>query len=698
LKSVSVINLRYSGFMSKISARPATCNNCPQRPSEYFLRYEKIGFFMKSFRGLYIHSFLLCLPLLFVHASRAEEPHLTIAPKQRISIVGNTLAERMQHDGWLEAALQARYPDKQLRIRNLAFSADALDQQLRVAGFGSQDEWLKRTKADVIFAFFGFNESFAGPEGLAKFKSDLEKFIVDKRQHTYNGKTPPQIVLFSPIAHEDLGSATLPDGRDNNQRLALYTEAMAEIAAKNNVVFVDLFTPTLEAYRSTKTPLTINGIHLNSDGNRLVADIIDRSLFSEVVPDRNEIQFDALRQSVVDKNFYWFHRYQTTDGYNVHGHRADLKYIDDLSNREVMNREMEILEAMAANRDPRIWALAQGHDLAVDDSNLPEHIQVQTNAPGDGPRGAHVFLGGEEAIKKMNVADGMQVNLFASEEDFPELINPVQISFDTKGRLFAATWPSYPHWKPGDEMNDKLLLFEDVDGDGKADRCKTFADKLHNPTGFEFWGGGVLVAMMPDILFLKDTDGDDVADQRIRVLHGLSSGDTHHSANSFVVGPDGAVYFQEGIFHRSQVETPYGPVRNRNGCVWRFDPRSYRVDRYIPYDFLNPHGHVFDYWGQGFVHDGTTAYPYHDTIFSGHLDYPKRQSHKPPCPNLYARRTRPCPGTEILSSQHFPEKNQGNLLVGNVIGFQGILQYAFQDKGSSFEGIPAEHILQSSDP
>ena len=653
---------------------------------------------MKSFCDICLRSLLLCTFVLFVPTTRAAERRLTIEPKQRISIVGNTLAERMQHDGWLEATLQARYPDKRLRIRHLGFSADALDEQLRVAGFGSQEEWLQRTKADIIFAFFGFNESFAGKEGLAKFKSDLEKFITDKRQHTYNGKTPPQIVLFSPIAHEDLGKATLPDGHDNNQRLALYTKAMAEIAAKNNVVFVDLFTPTLEAYRSTKVPLTINGIHLNSAGNRLVADIIDRALFSEAVPEKNEAQFEALRRSVVDKNFYWFHRYQTTDGYNVHGHRADLKYIDDLSNREVMQREMEILEAMAENRDKQIWSVAQGErDQSVDDSNLPKHINVTTNAPGDGPGGAHVFLGGEEAIKKMKLADGMQVNLFASEEEFPELINPVQISFDTKGRLFAATWPSYPHWKPGDEMNDKLLLFEDVDGDGKADRCKTFADKLHNPTGFEFWGGGVLVAMTPDILFLKDTDGDDVADLRIRILHGLSSGDTHHSANSFVVGPDGGVYFQEGIFHRSQVETPYGPIRNRNGCVWRFDPRSYRVDRYIPYDFLNPHGHVFDDWGQGFVHDGTTAYPYHDTIFSGHLDYPKRQSHKPPCPNLYARRTRPCPGTEILSSRHFPETNQGNLLVGNVIGFQGILQYTFQDKGSSFEGIPAPHILRSSD-
>ncbi len=86
----------------------------------------------------------------------------------------------------------------------------------------------------------------------------------------------------------------------------------------------------------------------------------------------------------------------------------------------------------------------------------------------------------------MTVAKGMKVNLFASEEMFPEMINPVQMAFDTKGRLWVAAWPTYPHWKPKEPMNDKLLILEDTDGDGKADECKTFADDLHNPTGFEF--------------------------------------------------------------------------------------------------------------------------------------------------------------------------------------------------------------------
>ncbi len=295
----------------------------------------------------------------------------------------------------------------------------------------------------------------------------------------------------------------------------------------------------------------------------------------------------------------------------------------------------------------------------------------------------------------MQVAKGMKVNLFASEEMFPELINPVQMAFDTKGRLWVAAWPLYPHWKPKERMNDKLLILEDTDGDGQADKCTTFADNLHNPTGFEFYGDGVIVAMAPYLLMLKDTDGDDKADVREKILGGLDSADTHHTSNSFVLGPGGGLYFQEGVFHRTQVETPYGPVRNLNACVWRFEPRTGKFERYVPYDFANPHGHAFDRWGQDFVTDGTGANPYHATLFSGHLDFPDKH---PGPPQLYQQRTRPCPGIEILSSRHFPEANQGNLLVGNVIGFSGILQYEIHDKGASFVGNEVEPIVFSSDP
>ncbi|HEY7327144.1 MAG TPA: PVC-type heme-binding CxxCH protein [Gemmataceae bacterium] len=645
---------------------------------------------------------------------------LEIKPGDHICIIGNTLADRMQHDGWLETMLHSRFPRHELVIRNLGFSADELTVRLRSANFGTQDQWLAasqpipepnrlatrkgltnnrlertNTRADVVFAFFGYNESFAGAEGLDRFKNDLDAFIKHTLSQKYNGKSAPRLVLFSSIAHENHKSRNLPDGSENNKRLEMYTKAMFDVARKNSVVFVDLFDPTRELYAKADKPLTINGIHLNAHGNETVARIIDAALFREEVK-RDPKEIEKIRQAVLDKNFYWFNRYRVLDGYNVYGGRAFEKYAENQSNYEDQQREMEILDVMTSNRDKRIWAVAQGMDYTVDDSNTPPFIPVKTNKPGSGPNGQHVYLDGEEAIQKMTLGKNLKINLFASEKEFPELAKPVQMQFDARGRLWVAVWPSYPHWKPKEEMNDKILIFEDTDGDGKADKMTVFADHLHCPTGFEFYNGGVLVAQAPDLMFLKDTDGDGKADQRVRVLSGLDSADSHHTSNSFALDPGGALYFQEGTFHHSQVETPYGPPqRCVNAGVFRYEPRAQKFDVYVTFPFANPHGHVWDRWGEDVVYDGTGANPYHGALFSGHLEFP--QKHARP-PQVYQQRTRPCPGVEILSSRHFPQENQGNLLVPNVIGFQGILQYKVHEKGGSLTATEVEPIVYSSDP
>jgi putative heme-binding domain-containing protein len=670
----------------------------------------------------------LAVSLVRPAASQADAPparsiiKLEIRPGDHVCIIGNTLADRMQHDGWLETYLQSRFPTHNLTFRNLGFSGDELTLRLRSMDFGTPDQWLAgsapvpqprklvtrhgvrdnrfettNTKADVVFAFFGYNESFAGSAGLDKFKKDLETFIKHTLEQKYNGKSAPRLVLFSPIAHEDLKDRNLPDGRANNENLELYTKAMSEVAKMAGVPFVDLYRASGDFYQKVDKPLTINGVHLNENGNRLLAQAIDTMLFAGAPePKRDPAAMEKLRQAVIDKNFYWFSRYRTLDGYNIYGDRAFVQYADKQTNYEDQQREMEILDVKTANRDKRIWALAQGKNFTVDDSNIPPLIPVKTNKPGTGPNGTHIFVDPEEAIQRMTVAKGMKVTLFASEKDFPELAKPVQMQFDPQGRLWVAVWPSYPHWKPTEKRNDKILIFEDTKGTGKADKMTVFADHLHCPTGFELYKGGVLVAQAPDLILMKDTKGTGKADLRLRVLHGLDSADSHHTANSFALDPGGALYFQEGTFHHSQVETAYGPpVRCANGAVYRYEPRTQKFDAYVTTGFANPHGHVWDRWGQDFVYDGTGANPYHGALFSGHLEFPSKH---PKPPQVYQQRTRPCPGVEILSSRHFPPENQGNLLVANVIGFQGVLQYKLEDKGGSFVGTEVEPIVYSSDP
>ncbi len=649
------------------------------------------------------------IPGCLIGPLHAQSPSLQLNQGDAVCVIGNTLAERMQHDGWLETLLQAGLK-KDLVVRNLGFSADTLDVRLRSKDFGTPDEWLTRLQADVVFAFFGYNESYEGESGLADFEEQLVRFIKHTKSQNYNGQSAPTLVLFSPIACEDLSdklprqaneglavvNPNLPNFQATNQRLAQYTESMQRVAGEQQVVFVNLFDATRRVW-ATGDQFTINGIHLNENGNAIVAEIIFRELFGEDQDLGGINLLVPLREAVRDKNWHWFHRYRTTDGYSTYGGRADLTFTDGQTNREVVQRELEVLDFMTAERDKKIHALVAGSDYQVNDAAAPPFIPVISNKPGEGPNGTHLFLSGKDALAKMEVHEGMQVNLFASEEQFPELASPVQMSFDTRGRLWVAAWPTYPHWQPiVEEMNDKLLIFSDTDGDGAADEMKVFADKLHNPTGFEFWNGGVLVAQVPDLWFLKDTDGDDVADVRLRVLHGIDSADTHHSANSFVMGPGGALYFQEGTFHHTQMESPWrDPVRVVNGGVYRFDPRTFKLDAYVSYGFANPHGHVFDDWGQDFVTDGTGNVNYYAAPFSGRIEYPQKHSGYFP---FFQQWVRPAGGTEILSSAQFPAEMQGNYLIVNVIGFQGVLNYEVREDGSGFSGHEVKPILTSTDP
>jgi putative membrane-bound dehydrogenase-like protein len=647
-----------------------------------------------------------------------------------ICIIGNTLADRMQHDGWLETFLQARHPNHNLVIRNLGFSGDEVAFRQRSQDFGTPDQWLyasapipqpnmiadksvvnpnrfegANTKPDVIFAFFGYNESFAGEAGLPKFKSDLEAFIKHTLSQKYNGHSAPRLVLFSPIAFEDHKSPNLPHGEDINKNLEMYTKAMGEVAKANGVYFVDIFSPMKAEYVFGRqgNPHTINGIHLNEAGNRLLAGIIDRRLFKGA--DKLDEQVLAkIRPAVLDKNFYWFHRYRVTDGYSTYGGRAWLKFTNGQTNYEVVQKELEQLDAMTSNRDKVIWAACRGETVKPEDGNLPKSVPVITNKPGKGPNGTTLFLSGEDEIKTMTIAKGLKVTLFADEKMFPELSKPVQMAWDAKGRLWVAVWPSYPHWKPGDPYNDKLLIFEDTDGDGKADKMTVFADGLQNPTGFEFYNGGVIVAQAPDLMFLKDSTGGDKADIRERIISGLDTADTHHTSNSFVLDPGGALYFQEGTFHRSQVEDPYGTVKRLgDGGVFRYEPRTQKFGVYVAYNFANPHGHVFDRWGQDIVIDGTGAQPYHAPLFSSYLPGPNINGREAPNgkhsgpPQVYQQRTRPSGGMEYLSSQHFPPEFDGNLIVTNCIGFQGILRYKISNTGGSLTGQELEPMLSSRD-
>jgi glucose/arabinose dehydrogenase/lysophospholipase L1-like esterase len=627
---------------------------------------------------------VLCFFLLASVTTAAEAPQLKLGPGNKIVLIGNTLAERQQHFGNFETLLHARFPELQLVVRNLGWSADELTLRPRSRSFDDHGHKLTDHKPDVIFAFFGFNESFGGEKGLPKFKADLDKFIKETTTTNYNGKNPPQLVLFSPIAHENLGKRELPNGEANNKNIALYTAAMKEAAEKANVLFVDLFTPSKEGMARSQQKWTINGVHLNEYGDEQLARIMEQGLFG------NQIQKDPaylakLKAEVNEKCLQFWYDYRATNGYYIYGGRkAPFGVVN-------FPAEFAKLRKMIATRDERIWAVAQGKSVPekIDDSDTGEFVKIETNF-----KGVINITSPQESMKKMTLPEGYEINLFASEVEFPELENPVQIAFDAKGRLWVACMPTYPMYLPGTPPNCKILILEDTDGDGKADKKIVFADKLHLPTGLEVADGGCYVAQQPNLMFLKDTNGDDVADERTIVLHGFDSADSHHSISAFTFDQGGALYFEEGTFHHSQIETPYGPVRVKDAGVFRYEPRTHRLSVFVSYGFANPWGHAIDRWGQNLIADASGGANYYGTAFSGDVDYPNKHASMK---QFLTKQWRPTAGCELVSSRNFPDEAQGNYLLNNCIGFQGTLQYKMKEAGSGFHADPVEPLLQSSE-
>lgn len=636
----------------------------------------------------------LTIAVLFIVATISSKADFLFENGGRICYIGSGLADRMQHDGWLETLLQSRLSDKQLVFRNLGFTGDTIFSQPRNKGFTPTETYLAHCQADVLFVFFGFNESFAGGEKLPVFKRRYTEMIESYQGLKPNGATAARLVLFSPIAHEDLNDSNLPDGSENNARLAQYAEVIGEIAASKSLPFVDLFSATQSLYQTNSEPLTINGVHLNEEGNRQVAEVIAQALLGKRT--RATGSLEPLRTAILDKNWHWFNRFRATDGNDVWGGRSTLTFVNDQSNATVLQHELEMLDVMTANRDLHIWAVARGdiEQSVIDDRNVPAPIPVISNVGGGSKssnldkEGSLKYLSGEEGIAQMTVADGFEVNLFADETRFPELVNPVQMQVDGKGRLWAAAWKTYPKWEPLKEMGDRILIFPDENGDGKADKAITFA-KVHNPIAFEFWNGGVIVASQPEILFLKDTDGDDVADERIVLLQGTGSSDTHHSANNFIYGPDGAIYWQSGIFLQNAFEHPWGPALSTiKSGMYRFDPRRYAISFHAE-NRPNSHGIAFDYWGYHYATDGTSGRTYQVR--------PEGNSFK--MYELFKKEVRPVAANVIISSENFPESMQGNILVCNTIGYLGLKQYDLERNAANGEvwGEPTTDLLYSSD-
>lgn len=635
----------------------------------------------------YVYGPILALLSLFCSCGPQDiVAPLRPEPNSHIVVVGNSFGVGLQEHNYFETLLHMSFPEHHIRMRNLAWSADEVNLRPRPLNFGTLDAHLQQQEADIIFVCFGLNEAFKGRDSLANFKRDLHHFLAHLQQQQYNGKGAPQVILVSPIAHERLGGL-LPDPTAHNKNLSAYTKGMREVAHQLGISFIDLYEPTRKLMKRSDEPLTTNGIHLNDDGYREVSKMMASALDFPVSAWEENLHATRLKELVKKKNQHFFYRFKAQNGEYIYGRRKDW------AGGEALPAELQEIDQMVGRLDSLVWA-GSDKQATVD---LEKAIAITSfNRPAEALGGAaNDRKALEKAESQFILQEGYEINLFASELDFP-IANPVSLTFDPKGRLWVATMPAYPHYFPGNPPDDRIVVLEDIDHDGKADKHTVFADSLYLPLGFELGDGGVYVTQAPDMIFMQDTDGDGRADKRKTLLSGFGTEDAHHTLNTYTWGPDGALYMHTGTFLHSQIETPYGPRRGAYGNTWRFDPQTMKLDEYISYPYANPWGSVFTRDGTHLIADVSTGMNYFAPPLTVAIDYPQKHMGMK---DFLTSSTKPktC-GMAVVSSRAFPESAQGNVLFNTFIGFQGIRQHTVTEEGSGIVGHEIEPLLQSTDP
>ena len=290
--------------------------------------------------------------------------------------------------------------------------------------------------------------------------------------------------------------------------------------------------------------------------------------------------------------------------------------------------------------------------------------------------------------KTFVVAEGFEVNLFAAD---PKIAKPIQMNFGPDGRLWIASSEIYPHIKPGEKANDRILVIEDKDGDGVSDSTNVFVEGLLIPTAVAPGDGGVYAANSTELVHFSDTDGDGKADRERVVLSGFGTEDTHHILHTLRWGPDGMLYFNQSIYIHSHLETPWGVRRLDAGGIWQLRPETMQLDVFAR-GWVNTWGHHFDQWGQSFVTDGAGGEGINYAIPGA--AYPTAQGVPKIFHGLNPGSPKYC-GIEVVSGRHLPDDWQGNILTNDFRGHR-VCRYVVSDDGAGYAAREQIEVIKST--
>ncbi|HEX4131248.1 MAG TPA: PVC-type heme-binding CxxCH protein [Pirellulales bacterium] len=321
----------------------------------------------------------------------------------------------------------------------------------------------------------------------------------------------------------------------------------------------------------------------------------------------------------------------------------------------------------------------------IDKKFVPHRYTAQPPGPA---------ISAEEAARRMTVPEGFTVEVVACE---PEIVNPVAMTFDDRGRIWITESVEYPRSSAG-PGRDRVKILEDTNGDGRADKFTVFAEGLNIPSGIAVGAGGVWVANAPDILFMQDTDGDGRADKQEVVLTGFGRGDTHEGPNSLTWGPDGWLYGLNGVFNPSHIEYR-GRSYDFTCATWRIHPRTRDFEIFCQ-GTSNPWGIAFNDDGEAFVSACVIDHLWHLTE-TGY--YHRQAGAYPPFTWKigsiadHKHQFAAYSGIHWFDSDAYPERFREKLFMGNIHG-SAINVDRLERNGSTYKGHAEPDFLLANDP
>jgi len=609
-----------------------------------------------------------------------------------------------------------------------------------VFGMKVMMEHVSIVNPDVIVLGYGAEVAFANTE--EKFAEFVQGYTALLHELQSLGV---KLILLSPHRHWKIaGIIDQPDL--HNKRLKRVSEIIRNLAEEGSHPFIDLFEKLVPD--DTEEKISVNGIHLTDQGYKKMAKVImteleiaDKGYSVKLTRDGNVLesqsaevanflptergyrftlksdrlntlgnleltvphilkidgeiirgnstisqvngpdtkQIESLRRMIIEKNR--LHRFRINPLNKVYTHlfrkheMGHLAYETDDYKRlteekdELIARlnipqshryEIELLDSW---KSPRVY---RDHEVP---SYIPEpDIQAELDA--------------------FTITDGFDINLFAVD---PQIANPISITWDNRGRAWVGTSTTYPQLKPGQERVDRIVILEDTNNDGRADKHTVFAEGLLIPHAVMPVKGGAYVSTTTELLFLSDNDGDDKADETRVIYSGFGHSDVHHTLHSMRWTPWGDLHFIQSIYINTFIETPFGPRRLNGTGIWQFRPETERLEIFSR-GLVNPWGEALDDWGQVFATDGAGSQQ-PNYLFPGSAHNTAVGSDRIIDGLLYGKPKNTA--AEFMSGSHIPDNWRGSLLANDYRANRTI-RYTIGEKGSGYSAKEVETVLHSS--